>query len=88
MKGKRLDWKEGNFVLSNREKCMMLIDTFDEGQLVNIAAMLQAARDAIDEALDDSFCNRLYEEYLNDPDPEKDESVSIQELAAELGIAL
>jgi len=65
---------------------MMLIDSFDEGQLLNIAAMLQAARDAVDEALDDSFCNRLYEEYLNDP--EKNESASIQDLATELGISL
>lgn len=78
----------GKQTLSNKEKCMMLIDSFDEGQLLNIAAMLQAARDAIDEALDDSFCNRLYEEYLNDPDPEKNESVSIQDLATELGISL
>lgn len=74
--------------MSNREKCLMLIDTFDEGELLNIAVMLQAARNAVDEALDDAFCNRLYEEYLKDPDPEKDESVSIQELAAELGIDL
>ena len=78
----------GKQTLSNKEKCMMLIDSFDEGQLLNIAAMLQAARDAIDEALDDSFCNRLYEEYLNDPAPEKNESVSIQDLAAELGISI
>ena len=78
----------GKQTLSNKEKCMMLIDSFDEGQLLNIAAMLQAARDAIDEALDDSFCNRLYEEYLNDPAPEKNESVRIQDLAAELGISI
>ena len=76
----------GKQTLSNKEKCMMLIDSFDEGQLLNIAAMLQAARDAVDEALDDSFCNRLYEEYLNDP--EKNESASIQDLATELGISL
>ena len=45
--------------MSNREKCIAILDSFSEGQLANIAAMLQAAKDAISEAADDAFCNAL-----------------------------
>lgn len=66
--------------MSNREKCIALIDSFSEVQLANIATMLQAAHDAISEAADDAFCASMYENYLKDPD--RGEAVSLEEAAA------
>lgn len=72
--------------MSNRELCINIIDSFTEAQLVNIAAILQAARAAITDASDDAFCQSLYEEYLSDPD--RGESISLENAAAQLGVAL
>ena len=49
--------------MSNREKCIAILDSFTDSQLVNIVAMLQAAKDAINDAADDAFCAALYKEY-------------------------
>lgn len=68
--------------MSNKERCIAILDTFTESQLASIAAMLQAAQDAID----DAFCAALYENYQNDPD--KGEFISIEDAAAELGVKL
>lgn len=72
--------------MSNREKCIAILDSFNESQLINIAAILQAAKDAIAEAADDAFCNALYEEYKADPD--KGEAVSLEDAAKLLGVTL
>ena len=72
--------------MSNREKCIAILDSFSEVQLANIAVMLQAAKDAISEAADDAFCNALYEEYNVDPD--KGEAISLEDAAKALGVAL
>lgn len=68
--------------MSNRERCIKILDSFDEAQLANIAAMLQAAADAID----DAYCSALYAEYEADPD--KGEAVSLDEAARMLGVSL
>ena len=68
--------------MSNKEKCLAIIENFTEAQLANIAVMLQAAQDAID----DAFCLALYEEYQQDPD--KGEAVSLDDAAALLGVEL
>lgn len=72
--------------MSNREKCIAILDSLNDSQLANIAAMLQAAKDAITDAADDAFCNALYKEYQADPD--KGQAVSIEEAAQLLGVAL
>lgn len=72
--------------MSNREKCNAILDTLNESQLGNIVTLLQAARDAIDEAMDDAFCESLYREYQADPD--KGQAVSIEEAARMLGVSL
>ena len=68
--------------MSNKERCIAILDTFTEGQLASIATMLQAAQ----EAVDDAFCAALYENYQNDPD--KDHPVSLEAAAAALGVEL
>ena len=72
--------------MSNREKCIAILDSFSDGQLVNIAGMLQAAKDAISEAADDAFCNSLYQAYEADPD--KGQTVSLEDAAKSLGVVL
>lgn len=72
--------------MSNREKCIAIINSFSEAQLANIAAMLQAAHNAVSEAADDAFCASLYEDYLTDPD--RGEAISLEEAAAALGVEL
>lgn len=57
--------------MSNKEKCLQLINTFDEQQLSTIASMIESFKAAIEEAADDAFCNQLYQNYLDDPDPHK-----------------
>lgn len=38
--------------MSNKEKCVALLNDFTEAQLVNVAAMLQTMKQAIKDALD------------------------------------
>ena len=40
-----------------------------------------------DEDSDDEYCRKLYEEYLNDTDPEKEEEYSLEECKKEWGLA-
>ena len=72
--------------MTNRETCLSILDTFSEAQLANVAVMLQAARDAIVEAMDDAYCNALYNKYEQDPD--KGQPVSIEDAAKMLGVTL
>ena len=41
-----------------------------------------------DEIEDDLYCEKLVEHYLNDPDPQKYEGITIEELAKREGIEL
>lgn len=72
--------------MSNREKWFSILDTFSEAQLVNIAVMLQAARDTISEAANDAFCHGPYEVYQADPD--RGQSISLEAAARQLGADL
>jgi len=72
--------------MSNREKCISIVNSFTESQLENIAVLLEAAKKAVDEAEDETYCNFLYKEYLNDPD--KEGNTSIEDLSKQLGITL
>ena len=68
--------------MSNKERCIAILDSFTDAQLANIAAMLLAAQ----EAIDDAFCEALYENYQKDPD--KGKPVSLEDAAAALGVKL
>ncbi len=72
--------------MSNKEKCLSLLDSFTDGQLASIAAMLEAAKAVIEEAADDAFGRALYQEYEADPD--KGQPVTIEEAARQLGVVL
>ena len=74
--------------MSNKELCISIINDMEEEQLAKVAIMLQSVKNLLDEAIDDAYCVKLYNDYLNDPDPGKNEAISLQDYAKELGIAL
>lgn len=74
--------------MSNRDLCITLINQIDEEKLANVAIMLQSIKDMLDESQDDTYCLKLYEDYLNDPDPEKQNAISLEDYAKELEITL
>ena len=65
---------------------MAILNELDENQLANIALMLQAAKQAINEAEDDAYCAQLYKQYENDPD--RGQYVTLDAAAKELGVTL
>lgn len=71
--------------MSDRDLAKSLIDRIPESKLLYIIAYLQGAAVPDDEAEDDAFCERLYQEYL--ADPEKDESYALDECKREWGLA-
>lgn len=75
--------------MSTKEKIYHMIDGFSEEQLVQVFAMLNSVKKMLDEeAEDDTFCQGLLENYRNDPDPRKHDSIPLDEFAKELGINL
>ena len=63
---------------------MQLLDVVPEYKLGYVLAYMQGI--AADESLDDLYCQRLYEDYLNDPDLEKDEEYTLSECKKEWGL--
>lgn len=45
--------------MSVREKCVFMLDSFTDAQLVNVAAMLQAMKQAIDDAANPDIPNAI-----------------------------
>lgn len=72
--------------MSNKEKCVEILDGFTDAQLVNVAAMLQAMKKTIDDLEDEVFCEKMVQDYENDPD--KGDPMPIEDFARELGITL
>ena len=74
--------------MSTKEQIYNMIDTFSKSQLPQIYNMILSVKKMLDNEADDKFCRQLYNEYLNDPDPDKDEAVPLDKFADELGIIL
>ncbi|MCL2200584.1 MAG: hypothetical protein FWB75_01360 [Oscillospiraceae bacterium] len=72
--------------MSNKDRCMAMIDSFTESQLANVITLLTSAKTLADEAADDAHCERIYNEYEQDPD--KGEPISIEAFAEQLGVSL
>ena len=72
--------------MSNKERALRLIEDLPEYKMGFVVAYLQGL--AADEAEDDVYCERLLTAYQNDPDPHKHDAVAIEQLAADLGVAL
>ena len=71
--------------MSTKEKIYNLIDGLSEEQLNGLLTMLTGYTKIIEEAEDDAFCLELYKEAENDID---DDSKSVEDFAAELGISI
>ncbi len=72
--------------MSNREQCNAILDSFSDAQLVNVAAVLQAMRRAIDDIEDEAFCEKMVRDYEHDPD--KGDPMRLEDFAEQLGIQL
>ena len=74
--------------MSTKEMIYQLINDFSEDQLKDLLTMLQSLKSIISDAEDDAYCAKLYEEYKNDTSSDKNDSMSIEDFANELGISL
>lgn len=72
--------------MSNRERCNAILDSFSDAQLSNAAAVLQALKQAIDDTADEAFCEKMVQDYNNDP--EQGDPMPIEDFAKQLGIVL
>lgn len=71
--------------MSNRELCLKLLDNVPEYKIGYVLAYIQGI--TADEEADDDFCARMIENYENDPDPEKDQTFTLDECKKEWGLA-
>lgn len=67
--------------MSTKEMIVSMLDTLTEEQLQGLMMLLKGY-----EKNDDEYCEQLLQDYINDTSPDKHETVSIEELADELGI--
>lgn len=72
--------------MSVREQASELLEKVPTYKMGYVVAFLQGIM-ADDEAEDDLFCEQLYQNYLNDPDPEKEELVPLDECLKDWGVA-
>ncbi len=61
-----------------------LLDSVPEYKMGYVLAYVQGI--TADEEADDIFCERMWENYKNDSDPEKDESKTLEECMKEWGL--
>jgi len=71
--------------MSEREQAKQIIDQLPEYKMGNLLLFLKRMQ-FDDDIEDDLYCQKLYEDYLNDPDPEKDEAYTLEECKKEWGI--
>lgn len=67
--------------MSNKEKIINLLNSVPDYKMGYILAYVQGI--TADEEADDIFCERMVQNYLNDPDPEKDENIPLEECLKE-----
>ena len=72
--------------MSEKEQAEALLDMVPASKLGYVIAYLQGI--TADEAEDDAYCAGLYKDYLNDTDPHKHETITLEDLAADLGVQL
>lgn len=70
--------------MSNKERIIELLDIVPDYKIGYILAYVQGI--VADEETDDIFCEKLLEDYLNDSDPDKDETYSLEECIKEWGL--
>lgn len=71
--------------MSEREQIAQIIDQLPEYKISTLLAFLKGMI-FDDQIEDDLFCEQLYQNYLNDPDPEKHKTISLEELMKREGV--
>ena len=67
--------------MSNRETAIRLMENIPDEKLSFVVAFLENLQE---EAEDDAFCERLYQDYLQSPD--KDEFVPLEEVLRKMAV--
>lgn len=70
--------------MSNKERAIELLDQVPDYKMGYVLAYIQCI--TADEEADDIFCQRMVENYENDPDPEKDKGYTLEECMKEWGL--
>lgn len=70
--------------MSNKERIIELLNSVPDYKIGYVLAYVQGI--VADEETDDIFCQRMMENYENDPDPEKDKTYSLEECMKEWGL--
>ena len=73
--------------MSEREQAKQIIDSLPEYKIGNILLFLKGVQ-FDDDMEDDLYCEKLVQDYMDNPDPEKTETVTLEELATREGISL
>ncbi len=71
--------------MSNREKIIALLDSVPDYKMGYVLAYVQGI--TADEEADDIFCQRMLENYENDPDPDKNKGYSLEDCMKEWGLS-
>ncbi|WP_417105640.1 hypothetical protein [Hominenteromicrobium sp.] len=69
--------------MSNRELCVKLLENVPDYKIGYVLAYIQGL--TADEDADDAFCEKLVDEYENDP--EKDVSYTLEDCKKEWGLS-
>ena len=67
--------------MSNKERIIELLDCIPDYKIGYVLAYVQGI--AADEEADDAFCQRMIENYENDPNLEKDKTYTLEECMKE-----
>lgn len=73
--------------MNNREQAKQIIDALPEYKIDHILTFLKGVQ-FDDEIEDDLYCEKLVADYLDNSDPQKHESITLEELAKREGIQL
>ena len=69
--------------MSEREQAAALLDAVPDYKMAYVIGYLQGL--VADEAADDAFCMKMYQDYLNDP--ERGDFVSFEDALKECGVS-
>lgn len=72
--------------MSDRERVIQLLDKVPDYKIGYVLAYVQGI--TADEEADNAYCESLLQDYLSDADPNKHDSMSIEEFARQEGITL
>ena len=70
--------------MNNKEKVIQLLNDVPDYKMGYILAYVQGI--TADEEADDIFCERMVDNYINDPDPEKDKGYTLEECMEQWGL--